>query len=449
MLDFLFIYEHKVRELESICLLKAYLEQNGFTCDVLWIYDLYKKRAKYRTYKRPKVVITFALYDNRSFFAHVINIVGMHKKIVNLQWEQVLSKKYLSLNFHTPKEFAALATHICWGKSCYERLTAHGVKNAVMTGAIQLDFLRSDLRGFYISRDKLMERYHMDKSHRLVLYVSSFTYATASRSDVRHIEELLHTSCNDFVLLSQKSRRATLNIFEKILQTIDDIYVVYRPHPGETSDALLQTMETRYPNFRVISELSLRQWILVADEIVTWFSTGVAEIFYAGKNCHILRPFPIDEDMDVETFKNAQYIYTYVDLYNVLIGKVKTPFPIDAQLLRSYYDQQIDNPSYKRISTLLVNVLETDEYDITYPSTKLPNNILWERIKWNLKRLIWLLKIKKCPFPLSLFSRLVLRVNKFWAFYDKYKQDYATDAEINELTNKIASIIRYSNDKKY
>lgn len=441
-LDFLFIYEHKARELESICLLKAYLEQSGYICDVLWIRDLNKSRLPYSTYKKPHVVITFALYNNESFFYHVIDIVGKQVKIVNLQWEQVLSKKYIDLNFHTPKELASLATHICWGKCCYDRLVSHGIKNAVITGAIQLDFLRDELRWFYISRDELMTKYNMDKSKRLILYISSFTYATASRNTINAVEKLLNANVDDFVLLSQKSRYATLNIFEKILQTINDVYIIYRPHPGEFKDSLIQTLEGRYPNFKVISEFSLRQWILTADEIITWFSTGVAEIYYAGKNCYILRPFPIDTEIDVETFKNAKYIYTYEDLYNVLVGKVKYPFPIDVQLLKNYYDQQTNNPSYKRVSNLLIDVLTTNKYDVIYHAQKLPYSIFKGKIKWSIKRLIWLLKITKLPFPLSIFHQLTRRLNKFWEFYRIYNQDYATDNEINELTNKIGKIIK-------
>ena len=114
MIDFLILYEHKARELENICLLKIELENRGYSVEILNIHEI--KRLRYLFWKKPKVLITFALYDDQDFYGHVNSIVGNINKVVNLQWEQVLSEKAIENGLYNPKGKAALAVHLSWGK---------------------------------------------------------------------------------------------------------------------------------------------------------------------------------------------------------------------------------------------------------------------------------------------------------------------------------------------
>jgi len=162
MLDYLFVYEHKARELESVCLLKAALELRGYSCEIIQLHNFSFKTLNFRYFNKPKVIIVFALYNNKSFVGHVIDFVGYSKKVVNLQWEQIISDKYIKLGLHNPKGLAALATHICWGENSFKRLINNGVKNAVIAGAIHLDFLRNDFRDFYKTREELCDEFNID-----------------------------------------------------------------------------------------------------------------------------------------------------------------------------------------------------------------------------------------------------------------------------------------------
>ena len=55
-LDFLILYEHVVREYESILLLKAELARRGYTVELRQLLD--RKKLKYFTLKKPKVTTT-------------------------------------------------------------------------------------------------------------------------------------------------------------------------------------------------------------------------------------------------------------------------------------------------------------------------------------------------------------------------------------------------------
>ena len=88
-LDFLILYEHTVREYESDLLLKLELERRGYTAEIRQLLD--RKKLKYFTWKKPKVLISSCMYDNEAINSHVYNNIGRCDKIVNLHWEQMLS----------------------------------------------------------------------------------------------------------------------------------------------------------------------------------------------------------------------------------------------------------------------------------------------------------------------------------------------------------------------
>ena len=46
---------------------------------------------------------------------------------------------------------------------------------------------------------------------------------------------------------------------------------------------------------------------VAADSISIWMSTAVAEVYMAGKSCHILRPVPIEHEYDPVIYKDAHY----------------------------------------------------------------------------------------------------------------------------------------------
>ena len=68
-LDFLFIYEHKVRELENLCLLKYELDRRGYRTKIMHIEDAEALKAMRPIY-HAKVVVMMACYQNLSIVWH-------------------------------------------------------------------------------------------------------------------------------------------------------------------------------------------------------------------------------------------------------------------------------------------------------------------------------------------------------------------------------------------
>ena len=50
-----------------------------------------RKKLKYFTWKKPKVLVASCMYDDEAINSHVYNNVGVCRKVVNLHWEQMLS----------------------------------------------------------------------------------------------------------------------------------------------------------------------------------------------------------------------------------------------------------------------------------------------------------------------------------------------------------------------
>ena len=75
--------------------------------------------------------------------------------------------------------------------------------------------------------------------------------------------------------------------------------------------AIVEALAQKRPNFRVIFADSVKQWIVAADQIFIWMSTAIAEVYFAGKSCRILRPVPIEHEYDPVIYKGADHITDY------------------------------------------------------------------------------------------------------------------------------------------
>ena len=115
------------------------------------------------------------------------------------------------------------------------------------------------------------------------------------------------------------------------------------------------------PNFHVIFADSVKQWIVAADSISIWMSTAIAEVYMAGKSCHILRPVPIEHEYDPVIYKDARYITTYAD-FAAAMQQDDPPFPIAREVIEGYFDPS-ETPAYIRMADLLEDVYKNPPRD--------------------------------------------------------------------------------------
>ena len=90
-------------------------------------------------------------------------------------------------------------------------------------------------------------------------------------------------------------------------------------------------------NYEIIRDYSIKQWIMCCDKIYTWYSTSVAEIYLAKKTCTILRPYEIDENMEIRIYQKGKFIKTQEEFEKDYLIENKK-FPLDEKLINYYYN---------------------------------------------------------------------------------------------------------------
>ena len=352
-LDFLILYEHTVREYESDLLLKLELEKRGYTAEIRQLLD--PKRLKYFTWKKPRVLVSSCMYDNEAINSHVYNI-GRCNRIVNLHWEQMLSDTQEEGDWFNFGGNAKKCVQTCWGSRTAKRLMDHGMeeKDCPVTGAVMMDFLRPEFRGYFEGKEALCRRFGLDPSHHLHLYISSFGYASMTEEEVKSLSEMAGTDFSGFARTNRVSMEQTLAWFDRYLTDHPEVELVYRRHPSEWNSPQLEELAARRPNFHVIFAGSVKDWIVAADSISIWMSTSIAEVYMAGKSCHILRPVPIEHEYDPVIYKGGRYLTTYEE-FAAGMAEENPEFPIPKEVIEGYFDPS-PRPAYLRMADLLEEV---------------------------------------------------------------------------------------------
>ena len=435
-LDFLILYEHTVREYESDLLLKLELERRGYQVEIRQLLD-----PKYRRLfgqDKPEVLVASCMYDNEAINSHVYNNIGRCDKIVNLHWEQMLSDTQEEGDWFNMNGNAKRCIQTCWGKRTAARLQAHGMdpKNTPVTGAVMMDFLRPEFKGYFKDKAALCREFGLDPDKKLHLYISSFGYASMSEEEVAELSRMAGTDFTGFAATNRISMDQTLRWFDTYLGDHPEVELVYRRHPSEWNSPALEELTRKRPNFHVIFADSVKQWIVAADSISIWMSTAIAEVYMAGKSCHILRPVPIEHEYDPVIYKGARYVTSYEEFCTAM-AQSDPPFPIRREVIEGYFDPS-PRPAYLRMADLLEQVYREPPRDhpmgegFTPHFNWLKYFALWGvhflyRRRWEPRRVFaW------CP-PLAGFAQ------RIYGYVDKA---HLEPEEIRAMTERIRPFLR-------
>ncbi len=376
--DFLIMYEVTTREMESVILLGNCLKSRGYTVDYFSFEHanlkkyLQNKKIIKKYHNNVEVVLMPSLYHDKEVYYLVNYVCGKCKNIVNLRWEQTFNyqneKNYDS--YHYPHGDARKGYHLCWGENSYECMQKAGVDRSklLLCGPVHLDFLRPQFKDYYYSREELFEKYDIPVDKKCVLFISSFAIATRTQRQVKLEEASAGQALfGDAVAKQQITRNAYLEWIEALLQK-NTCTFIYRPHPVENVLGDLEELCQKYDNFRVISDYSVKQWILRCDAITTWVSTSIAEAFYAGKTCLIARPHKIDEKEDMCLYKDSKILYTKEEFVNA--ADKKAELTVSPQVMREYYDYG-ETPSYIRLCDQLERIIADKEDKFPWDDEKI------------------------------------------------------------------------------
>ena len=234
-------------------------------------------------------------------------------------------------------------------------------KNTPVTGAVMMDFLRPEFEGYFLGKEELCKKFGLDPAKKLHLYISSFGYASMSDAEVAELSKMAGTDFSGFARTNRVSMSETLSWFDRYLGDHPEVELVYRRHPSEWNSPALEELAKKRPNFHVIFADSVKQWIVAADSISIWMSTAIAEVYMAGKSCHILRPVPIEHEYDPVIYKDAHYVTSYEEFCAAMADPFP-PFPIKREVIEGYFDPS-PVPAYRRMADLLEDVYRNPPRD--------------------------------------------------------------------------------------
>jgi len=445
--DVLITYEIKNREIENLCLIKRELERRGYK--VLF-------RMQYGTFfetEKPvdaKVVVIPAYYRDRAQFYAASHTVQVNK-LINLQWEQI----FTSTNEDNPnflgsiKHWGRSAVHLAWGNHMRGRLINEwGVKedHAPITGHVTLDFLRGPLRNYYLSREELFRKYNIPTDKKVHLFISSLSYVKGDKRVLKNVGNKNEVKTAELLAdISVNTREALIDWFDKASAEVPDEIFIYRPHPEETNCTELFELAKQRKNFLVITQESVKQWILACDKIYTWMSTAIAEVFAAGKSYSILRPVEVPYELDIKMFNSAPHIKTYEEFISEIRAENQT-MPIPEEALLNYYCIDENKYSFRLVCDVIEKVMKDDSYNLDTPlNNPFSKGGIFnkERMGNFIKRRVAASKLmnkihKGTSFQNTNFRELLDNV-----FYvkDKLERNYVSDEEIKKYIERIETAL--------
>lgn len=378
-IDFIILYEHIAREIETAALLSVELKKRGYSVDIAEVGSL-RKGKKY------SVVLLPYLYNTSNLFPVLHMARNDVKKIINLQYEQVYSQNLENEKKLHPSGLAQKAQHIVWGYATQKRLEKFGVnrENIHLTGHIGMDLNYPKFDKAFMTRKEISQEFLLDENKKWHLFISSFSYCNISNAQKKRLSGMIGQA-DEIIKIQEKSKKIILQWFENYLINNEDTYIIYRPHPAEEMDNKLAILEKNYSNFKVIKSYSIRQWIKVCDSISNWFSTSIADIYFAKKKCAVLRPIKIPRELDNIILDNEKaFIVTEQD-FMVYMEKDITEFPATITAIEAYYGKWNDGKCYIRLANICEEVLKDDKYSYNY--TKDINISIYKKIK------VWLYQI--------------------------------------------------------
>lgn len=435
--DFVIRYEHKVRELESIMLLKLELERRGYSVVLVCNYD-FKLKKQYK----PRVIVVPAGYLPSQILGD-ISKYGRFRKIANLQWEQLFESKY-DRNLNSPfniKGICLKIKHFLWGQEECNRLEYAGLSmdNALKVGQLNTDLLRGNFKKSLISRHEIAQKYGLEENSKWFLFISSFAYCELDDLQMNLCrQDSGEENFNYFMNVSIKSRNEILRWFKKALMAHPNIILIYRPHPDEARKSeILKEMERNYSNFRVIQDLAMKHWINSCDKVYNWYSTGQIDVMMLHKPYRFLRPIKIKRDMDYSLFEGMNpikeeknFLDDYSDLTNLDIIKKD-------HLASHYYIPK--NFVYQNVADILEKMLLTKEYDAHYNIFEW-YTIIAHRVTCLIRHTAKRLLGKQLS---NFILKFVLHKDNFipQAIINGYAKNVASEDEIKQVENRLKPII--------
>lgn len=370
----LFLYEHRVRELDPIVITKIMID-NLYRENYVKIANIcFNRRISYVKYL-PKILLVPFFHNRTDWeqYAYFFNeCYDINPTIVNLHWEQVGSEN--SQDFLIPKdETSKKIYHVSWSNNFSSILKKEGRIDDELIWQIgnpKADLLTSYFWRTYIEKDDLKRVINIPKSSTLYLFIMSFSSAFVSDEYINSVEKKGgYKNFKRFVQLSRESLELSILEIKKLAKYLSDKngYILMRPHPLTPISEIKKRVKDN-KNIKVSRQFPLHEVIFNSDGVISWLSTGILDSYIYKKPSVILRPKELPNEYDLDFLKGFQFAKDAKDIYDILLNE-KNLFT-NEKLLEETVERMYGNLDGKNCLRLAEKIIELDKNVPNYTPTK-------------------------------------------------------------------------------
>lgn len=349
----LMLYEHNVRELDSLVILKMILKEKNISSEIADI--VFTLRKKILKFYAPIILMPFfhTRLDWEAIGGKIQKVYGKKPIAVNMHWEQIGSSS--STSFFVPKDNCSReAIHISWSEDFTKLLTSKGyVKKEKIweVGNPSADFLNNLYFPSYVNNFELRKKLKIPKNSSIYLVIMSFSNAFVNENYIKAVEKKGgFKNYREYVLEVSKSFKHFAIEIKKLASLLqkENGFLLLRPHPL-TPINLLKKFFCDQKNIRVSRKFPLREVIFNSDGIISWLSTGTIDAYIFNKPTVILRPVKFPDKYDIDMFKGFPIVQNYKEVYDLLSQEVRL---FNHDILNVYVKRMYGNLDGKNIFRL-------------------------------------------------------------------------------------------------
>ncbi len=448
--DFIFMYEHKVRELENLCLLKYFLEQKGYSVLIKCLHDsdiYYTSNRVCKPKYYAKVLGIFAFHTNETIRYNVESCI-YPEKIINFQWEQMLTPNQEKKgSYCNPSGIGREICHISWSQNNYDRLATVAeipLDQIFLCGNISFDFLNPKMEEYYYSREYIINKYNLRSYKKICMWFSNFMCAEQFQTNPEELRRRFGDSFIEAQQTALKTCDTLIEWFKNAALAFPDYAFIYRPHPGDNLIDVEKTIST-LPNIFVIRDYSSKQWIFVSDYMFSTHSSVVIEAHAANKKCHVLEPYKYQEEEDNEIFSTINPIDTQEKMFDVLSDK-NIPTGIETALVEKHFGKITSDLNCVRVAQAFIDVYNNPKYNI---EDALKRYDIFKRNINTINQKIWNNPILNplCVLFIKIGAKIPILKEKIVMFriYNEHiqfkKKECASPTEMRTIENNIKNVL--------
>lgn len=296
-IDVAILFEKAHRELDVACAIQVMAESRGLSVVVLHQdFDYGEALQHYR----PRVVVLPFCYQNRS---NNIYLMRWRDAIfVNFTWEQFFYPG--NQKAKTPRGVFPLrhVLHVAWSCAYAELLAGIGVppERVRLIGNPALALYREPYLGYFKGRAELAAAYGLDPVKKWVFFPENYNWAFYEDQMLRQMvaDGQAQEDVDAMRAFATRSFEEVMGWCRRLVEE-SGAELILRPRPSTVPARMCERVEAAIgplpPNFHILQEETVREWILAADMVVSSYSTSLIEAAVAGREILMLEPEPLPE----------------------------------------------------------------------------------------------------------------------------------------------------------